>query len=164
MRLFIEQPSGKCVDPPFLSEGFLFSDSAIDRSTIQAYLETDYRILGNAPSTLRIGVVSPELAALHKAHQADCSAFISACNPSSQTFDEAANAERQAALARELTQRSLRYIDGIGQHPSNQWPGEASFLVFGLTLEAARTLGTRFEQNAIIWSGPDAVPQLILLR
>lgn len=142
----------------------MFSDSAIDHHTIQSYLETDYRILGNDPSTMRIGVACPDLAALHKAHQADCSVFITACNPFSQAFDEAANAERQAALARELTQRSLRYIDGIGQHPSNQWPGEASFLVFGLTLEAARTLGTRFEQNAIIWSGPDAVPQLILLR
>lgn len=142
----------------------MFSDSAIDRSTIQAYLETDYRILGNNPSTLRIGVACPELAALHKTHQADSSVFITACNPFSQTFDEAANAVRQAALARELTQRSLLYIDGIGQHPSNQWPGEASFLVFGLTLEAARTLGARLEQNAIVWSGPDAVPQLILLR
>lgn len=142
----------------------MFSDSTIDRNTIQAYLETDYCILGNDPFTLRIGVACSELAALHQASKADCSAFITACNPFSQTFDEAANAERQAALARELTRRSLRYIDGIGQHPSNQWPGEASFLVFGLTLEAARTLGTRLEQNAIIWSGPDAVPQLILLR
>ncbi len=163
MWLFIEQSSGKCVDPP-LSEGFLFSDSAIDHNIIQAYLETDYHIPGNAPATLRIGVTCPELAALHKAHQADCSVFITACNPFSQAYDEAANAERQATLARELTQRSLRYIDGIGQHPSNQWLGEASFLVFGLTLEAARTLGTRLEQNAIVWSGPDAVPQLILLR
>lgn len=142
----------------------MFSDSTIDRNTIQAYLETDYCILGNDPFTLRIGVACSELAALHQAHQADCSAFITACNPFSQTFDEAANTERQATFARELTQRSLRHIDGIGQHPSNQWPGEASFLVFGLTLEAAKTLGTRLEQNAIIWSGHDAVPQLMLLR
>lgn len=142
----------------------MFSDSAIDRNTIQAYLETDYRVHGDVSSTLRVGVVCPELAALHQGHQADCSAFITACNPFSQAFDEAANAERQAALARELTQRSLTFIDGVGQHPSNQWPSEASFLVLGLTLEAARTLGIRLEQNAIIWSGIDAVPQLILLR
>ena len=142
----------------------MFSDSAIDQGTIQAYRETDYRILGDAPATLRIGVASPALAALHKAHHADSSAFITACNPFSQACDEAANAERQAALARELKLRSLSFIDGIGQHPSNQWPGEASFLVLGLTLEAARTLGIRLEQNAILWSGPDAVPQLILFR
>jgi hypothetical protein len=32
-----------------------------------------------------------------------------------------------------------------------------------LALEAAKTSGTRMEQNAIVWSGADAVPQLILL-
>ncbi len=52
----------------------------------------------------------------------------------------------------------------IGQHPSNSWAGEESFLVFGVSLEAAKALGRRFEQNAIVWSAADAVPQLILLR
>ena len=59
---------------------------------------------------------------------------------------------------------SLEFVAGIGQHPSNQWPGEPSYLVFGLTLEAAKTLGTRLEQNAIVWNGSDGTPQLILLR
>ena len=31
-------------------------------------------------------------------------------------------------------------------------------------VEAAKALGTRLEQNAIVWAGGDAVPQLILLR
>ena len=94
----------------------------------------------------------------------DCSAYITALNPFSRALDVAANAERHAALGRELEQRSLASIEGLGQHPSNQWPGEASYLVFGLTLEAAKTLGTRLEQNAIVMAGADAVPQLILLR
>lgn len=71
---------------------------------------------------------------------------------------------RQEDLANELKQRSLIFIDGIGQHPSKEWPGEPSYLVFGLKLEAAKTLGVKYEQNAIIWTGSDAVPQLILLR
>jgi len=36
--------------------------------------------------------------------------------------------------------------------------------VYGLTLEAAKTLGSRLEQNAFVCNGADAVPQLILLR
>ncbi len=64
----------------------------------------------------------------------------------------------------ELGRRSLAYIEGIGQHPSKQWPGEASYLVFGLELEAAKTLGRALRQNAIVWSDADAVPRLILLR
>jgi hypothetical protein len=49
-------------------------------------------------------------------------------------------------------------------HRSNHLSGEASYLIFGLTLEAAKALRTRLEQNAIVWTGADAVPQLILLR
>jgi hypothetical protein len=142
----------------------LFSASAIDSSTIQAYLETEFKILGEVSSTLRIGMVCPELTALHEAHRTDCSAFITACNPFSQEFSETANAEGHAHLARELKRRSLTFVDGIGQHPSNQWPGEESFLVLGLTLESAKKLGIHFEQNAIVWIGSDAVPQLVMLR
>jgi hypothetical protein len=33
-----------------------------------------------------------------------------------------------------------------------------------LTRAAARALGEQFEQNAIIWAGAAAVPELLLLR
>ena len=145
-------------------EGFLLFESIIDAAMVQAYRETEYRVHGDGPFTLRIGEAGVALAAAQRRHREDCSAYITACNPFSQALDDAANAERHAALGGELEQRSLSSIEGVGQHPSNQWPGEASFLIFGLTLEAAKTLGTRLEQNAIVWSGADAVPQLILLR
>jgi hypothetical protein len=142
----------------------LLPASAIDPPTLQAYLETDYRVHGEPGFTLRVGRASAELLAAHKRRRTDCSAFLTACNPFSQPLDAAANAARQAALAKELSSRSLAFLPGVGQHPSNGWPGEDSFLVFGLTLEAAKALGTRLEQNGIVWSGADAVPQLILLR
>ena len=142
----------------------MFSASAIDPRTVQAYLETEYRVYGEPGFTLRVGQASADLLAAHKRQKADCSAFLTAFNPFSEPFDEAANKARQAALAQELTRRSLVFLPGIGQHPSNEWPGEDSFLVFGLTLEAAKVLGSKFEQNGFVWNGPDAVPQLILLR
>ncbi len=138
--------------------------SAIDLDMIQAYEQTDYRVHGSAPLTLRIDTASPALATLHNSLGVDSSAFITACNPFSQLCDDASNAERQAALAADLTQLGLRFDDGIGQHPSNKWLGEPSFLVLGLTLEAAKELGVRHGQNAIVWCGPDAVPRLVLLR
>ena len=39
-----------------------------------------------------------------------------------------------------------------------------AILVLGLALEAAKSLGNAYEQNAVIWCGPDAVPSLVLLR
>jgi hypothetical protein len=138
--------------------------SAIDAGSLQAYRETDYRVLEGLPTTLHVDAVCPELLLLHARHQAHCSAFITACNPLGRRAAAALNAQRQAALQAELSRRKLVAIRGIGQHPRNDWPGEPSFLVMGVTRRAARALGRQFEQNAIIWSGPDAVPELIPLR
>jgi len=143
---------------------FLFSDSAIPKDAIQAYLETHYDVHGGAPTTLRIGEANPILATLHETATVGCSAYITACNPFSEQQEPARNLELQEALAQTLQHRDLQFIDGIGQHPTNGWPGEASLLVLGLGLDEAKALGRQLGQNAIVWSDADAVPQLILLR
>ncbi len=139
-------------------------DSTIPQDTITAYLQTHYRVLGEAPFVLQIGAPSAALAALHTAKRVDCSAFITACNPYSQALGDADNAQRQADLAQELKTRGLAYLEGVGQHPSNQWKGESSFLVLGLSREAAKVLGARFEQNAVVLFGGDGVGELVVLR
>jgi hypothetical protein len=135
----------------------------IDADTVKAYLETYYHVEGDAPMTLIVGTPNAALAALHKAAQVESSAFITAWNPFSQPHNDEANARRQEALANELTQLGVRFIDGIGKHPASEW-AEPSFLALGLSLETAKELGTRYEQSAIVWAGRDAVPQLVLLR
>ena len=67
-------------------------------------------------------------------------------------------------FANELARRGLIYLSGIGQHPSNQWPSEESFLVLGINLQAAKKLGEHFDQNAIVWCGVEGLPELIMLR
>ncbi|MEZ5664693.1 MAG: DUF3293 domain-containing protein [Burkholderiaceae bacterium] len=138
--------------------------SVIDPETIQAYRETDYRVYGPAPFTLRVDQPSQALATAHRTHGVTCSAFVTACNPLGQRAEAEDNATRQTALAAQLRARGLDFTPGVGQHPSGDWPGEDSFLIFGLTLEDARTLGRQLDQNAVLWSGAGAVPQLILLR
>ena len=142
----------------------MFSGSVIEAATVQAYRETHYRVLGDDGFTLVVDVPSPALLAAHRRHRVDASAFLTACNPHSVRQAAASNAEAQARLARELRSRSLAFVDGIGEHPHNGWPGEASFLVFGLALESAKVLGAQFGQNAIVWAGADAVPRLVMLR
>jgi len=136
----------------------------IDPATVQAYRETNYGVQATNPFVLRVAEASSELMAAHQEHRVDCSAYITACNPFSQACESEVNAERHAALGRELYLGRLTFLEGVGQHPSNQWPGEASYLIFGLPLDAAKALGSRLEQNAIVWTGADAVPQLIALR
>lgn len=112
---------------------------------------------------LRVGQFNPQLDAAHKAHRVRCSTFITAWNPYSRLTDAAVNAFNQAQLAREIERRGLTFFPGLGIHPFNGWPGEESFLVLGLQLDEERELGIAFQQNAIMWAGADAIPQLVLL-
>jgi hypothetical protein len=147
-------------------------DSAVPPALIQAYRETHYKVFprpgaAEAAFTLLIGHACAGLGAAHRLHGVDFSAYITACNPNSQALSLADNANRQQELARELRTRGLRFDDGVGQHPSNGWEGgqgEPSFLAYGLDLEAAKVLGRRFGQNAIVWAGADAVPRLVMLK
>jgi len=131
----------------------MFLKSVIDPATRQAYLETHYCVHGDPPMTLHVGVANEPLAAFYKAMHVNCCAFITACNPYSQKLEDSDNAERHQALAHELNQLGLKLIESTGQHPSNLWPVEVGFLVWGLSMEESMKLGTRHEQNAIIWCG-----------
>jgi hypothetical protein len=137
---------------------------AIDPATLAAYRQTEYHVHGAMPAVLQVDVRCPELAALHAAHDVQCSAFITACNPRGIVLDAVVNRQREEALAAHLSNLGREGIEGVGRHPSNGWPEEPSLLVPGLSRTAAEALGRQFEQNAIIWAGADAVPELILLR
>ena len=147
----------------------MFSDSTLPPSLIQAYRETYYKAfarpdLAEVAFTLLIDQPCAGLLAAHRSHRAGCSAFITACNPYSKHLTDSENARRQDSLALVLKTRGLFFDAGVGQHPSNNWEGEPSFLVYGVDLEAAKALGRQFEQNAIVWAGADAVPSLVMLR
>ncbi len=132
---------------------------------LRAYRASEYRIAqGPQAIVLRIGQRSAPLAALFATHGATCGAFITACNPHGTQQSDAANGECNARLAAHLHSLGLLTIEGAGSEPGTDWPAEKSFFVFGLALAPAKAIGRQFEQDAIVWVGPDVVPQLILLR
>lgn len=138
--------------------------AAIDPATILAYQETDFRVAAPEPFVLNVGAASAPLAQLYRQHRTDCSTWITACNPYSRIVSNDANAARQLELEQELRALGLIFFDSVGSHPEGGWPAEAGYLALGLSLAAAKTLGERYEQNAILWCGPDAVPELVLLK
>ena len=83
-----------------------------------------------------------------------------------QAKEARAEKEQRAAEARAERERREGYptLTALGVDPTGEWPGEESVFVPGLDLERAKSLGVEFGQNAIVWAGPDAVPQLVLLR
>lgn len=147
----------------------------ISAELVAAYRSTEYHVRTAAgfgtspvcPFILRIDRYSAPLSQLFSASGHRCAAFITACNPfslrRSPEANHAACARLRDALIRHMPHPE-EIIEGEGSDPSGVWPGEKSFLALGLDLETSRELGRKFEQNAIVWAGPDAIPGLILLR
>ena len=119
---------------------------------------------GPEPFTLKIGQPSASLLRLYKQHRCDCAAFVTACNPHSQTLTTNVNDQLQLDLMTDLASRSLIFVEAMDIGKDPDWPGEASHPIFGLALEGSRVLGQKFNQNAIVWCDSEAKPQLVLLR
>ena len=147
----------------------------ISAELVIAYRSTEYCVgpsagLDTSPShtfILRIDQYSEPLSRLFFASGHRCAAFITACNPfslpQSPELNHAACAHLRDALIHH-TSRPEEIIEGEGRDPSGAWPGEKSFLVLGLDLGTSKALGGKFEQNAIVWAGADAIPKLVFLR
>lgn len=142
----------------------MFSASVIHPDLIQAYLESNFHVRTTKPFAIRIGAFSADLEAVHQMSQVSTSCFITPCNPESVQLSQTENNLRLSKFRTEELLHGLELIYGFGQHPSNSWEAEESYLVLGITLAVAKEIGKKYEQNAIVWIGSDAIPELILLR
>ena len=136
----------------------------IPHELILAYEATDFRVLEPQEFTLRVGQRSAELQSLYVDMCVTCAGYLTAWNPFSKEGSELENENAQQQLLRQLSLEGFPALNVLGIDPSGDWPGEESLFVPGLSLDRAKLLGSKFGQNAIVWVGPDAVPQLVLLR
>jgi Protein of unknown function (DUF3293) len=139
------------------------TDTAIAADKVAAYQSTQYRIGGPEGFTLRIGTKSDALLQLYRKTGQTCGVFITAFNPFGQAQSAEANEAAHFLLGEDLRGLSRHVIEGAG-YPSGDWPRELSFFALGIDEGAARQLGRRFDQDAVVWAGADAVPRLLLLR
>ena len=143
----------------------MLETTQIHPDTVRAYLATDYR-LGHTDQdiVLTIRKRSERLAELFAGSGVNCGAFLTAYNPRGTIQPDAENNQAHSQLAGQLQELGLQAIEGSGSEEGTDWPSEKSYFALGLALEPAKTIGTHFNQDAIVWVGADAVPQLILLR
>jgi hypothetical protein len=139
--------------------------TTIDTSKIDAYLQTDYCVgPSHAQFILRIGEDSKELERLYQDTGQSCALFITAFNPFGTQQSDEANLAAHMQLGDELRALTKFVIEGEGVDPARQWPAEQSFLAIGIDRKTSTLLGKRAHQDAVVWAGPDAVPELLLLR
>ncbi|MEX8191825.1 DUF3293 domain-containing protein [Comamonas guangdongensis] len=143
-------------------------NTQLPASLQQAYRRAEYRVQGrNGPAgdwRLQVGRRQPLLLTLYAAHGVECASFLTACNPWGELLSEADNAVRMQQLRQALLTGGWTFSEGLGQDPQGQWPGEASVLIWGMDAPTARVWGEQWQQNAVLWCGADAVPQLLWLR
>lgn len=140
------------------------SNTTIQNDLILAYKETDFIVDLDPQLILHIAEYNEELLGLYNLHNVNCCAFITAYNPYSEITTDTQNIQKNKVLLNELKSKELFFLKGEGKHPSGNWPGEASYLILDISVDESKELGNKYEQNAIVWCGADAVPQLVLLR
>jgi len=140
------------------------SVTCLPESLISAYRATRYRVFASPDFELAVGQRSNALADLYRTHAVDSAAFLTAWNPEGNLQNETANREAFARLQERVISLSVKVISGFGEDPDGAWAGEESLLALGLGRETSCDIGAEFRQNAIVWAGADAVPELILLR
>ena len=136
----------------------------ISPDQIQAYRETQYRVEGASPFTLKVGHVSEEVLTVFVQRGLKSCAFVTAWNPYSIALKPEENAIRERKLNLDLNAQGLEHTPGEGVHPSNGWVGERSSLIWGVSETSAREIAEEFQQNAFIWVGEEGIPELILMR
>ena len=141
------------------------AQSVIAKHLISGYRDTDYQIgAGSDSISVRIDQYSESLAKLLTASKRPCAAMISAYNPYSQRLSDEENLIAHESLRNDLRRHYCSIIESLNIDPTGRWLTEKSFFVPGLDLNTARSLGQKFNQNAIVWIDSDAIPRLILLR
>lgn len=133
----------------------------LDPELLKIYRETDYTVqtMGGI-QVLKINQQSDFLDMAHTMHLADCSAYITACNPDSQRVSDERNLKATRALLSDIKERWAR-AEGVGRHPAKKWPEEASYLIFGITYSEAAGLAHKYGQKAFLYSYKENIPRLV---
>jgi hypothetical protein len=130
----------------------MIATKTVHPNLVRAYREAIYIVNeGDDAIALKVGEVSPALAARMHVHKATTAAIITAYNPYSEIQPSAENERRQAALVAVLKATAVVCFDAIGSDPNGDWEPEASTLALGISLVEAERLADQFGQNAFIW-------------
>ena len=138
--------------------------SNISPKLLKEYKAADYYVYDYPPFILKIGQSSKELRKLLSNLNLEFAAFITAFNPYSNELELFENRLRNKKLEEKIQSLALYYIKGDGRCRDSGEVGEESFLVFGLSKKQAINLGMESKQNAIVVSGTNATPSLLLLK
>jgi len=132
----------------------------IPSDLLHAYLTTEYHVT-NPTLIIRINQLHPDLDKFLERHACIAWTFITAYNPASHILPEEQNIARHQMLVEDLT--GYNCFEGFGQGTDPQWKPERSLLVLGMDQDAAKAIGKKYGQNAIVVGNAGGAATLVLL-
>ena len=139
--------------------------SEIPREKYEAYRKAEYRfVYCTKLITVRTGEVSAELLKIYSEISLSSGVFITAYNPFGRRRSTSENDTANKRLLLDLGKLTSYITDGEWVDSSSDWSIEKSFFAFGVSLDTANDLGRQYQQDALVWTGPDAFTHLVLLR
>lgn len=120
------------------------------RELLSMYRRTHYHVVlpDHTGSTIQIGAIVPGAIATWL-RKDDFAAYMTSCNPYSQTLSDRQNGERLADLRERLHAAGARFLEGIASVADEPW-FEPSLLVSGIPLAAVDAFARTYEQNAVV--------------
>ncbi len=146
-------------------DAILEAKSDVPLAKRRAYLGTLYRLgFGADDIVMEIASHNARLATRLAELGVSCGGFITAYNAAGTQQSDEANSRDHATLLAHVTALGHAFTEGAGTAATGDWPAERSVFAYGMNKASACAMGRQFRQDAIVWVGPDAVPQLVLLR
>jgi hypothetical protein len=140
-------------------------EKQIAADKVRAYRASDYRIgYTDQAIVLQPGLRSAQIAQLFASHGVTCGSFITAYNPQGAQRSTAENEQAHQQLLTHIESLGFKCLEGEGSEAGTDWPAEKSCFALGLGREDATQIGHAFDQDAFLWVGECAVPELVLLR
>ena len=124
----------------------------------KSYLATDY-LVDELNLKINVGNRHPDLDEFCKRSGVESWAYLTAWNPKSMQVSEEMNLLYNLNLQRAL--KDYEFYSGLGLSQNEDWPGEESFLILGLSKVHAMNLAQRFNQNAFVYGRVDDSAQLV---
>ena len=129
---------------------------------LEAYLDTDYHVFGEAPLVLQPGVPRSDADRFLRDQGVETAIVLTAWNPMSVATAISENEAAQARLIEDLDQRGLVHIPAEGRGRDGHWPPEPSLLILGVPLHLAHNLAAAYQQAAFLFLRRGTAPEVIV--
>ena len=128
---------------------------------IDSYLKTSFEVAGKF--TLRPRIKSDEIEKLFLQGNHQSASCITAFNPASRVCSDAENLSSHEKLIQEIESMKIQFASMIGHCTHGQWKSEKGLFLLGVSLDQAKQVGRKFNQNAIVFVGKDCIPDIYVI-